>query len=106
MVQRWADRRRNRLPDALDAEVSPNGQRLAVVRGNNQETVVVYAMNRRPPSIPSPFRANCFYTAETGKLSDPTWSSNGKLLALQDGRDIRVLSLPSLTDCRSAEWFS
>jgi hypothetical protein len=90
------------IPTLLDAEVSPNGQRLAVVRGDNQEKVVLYAMNGQPPARPSPFTENCSWSARAGPLSDPTWSSNGKLLALQEGRNIFVLSLPSLTSCGQA----
>jgi hypothetical protein len=86
----------------LDAEVSPNGARLAVVRGDHQETVVLYALNGRPPTLPSPFAANCAWSAEQGRLSDPTWSSDGKLLALQDGESIYIVSLPTLTSCTSA----
>jgi hypothetical protein len=90
------------IPTLLDAEVSPNGTHLAVVRGDNQETVVLYRMNGRPPATPSPFTANCQWRAERGRLSDPTWSSNGKRLALQDGNDIYVVSLTSLAECRRA----
>ena len=90
------------IPTLLDAEVSPNGTRLAVVRGDNQETVVLYRMNGRPPATPSPFTANCHLNAERGRLSDPTWSTDGKRLALQDGNHIYVVSLPSLAECRRA----
>jgi hypothetical protein len=90
------------IPTLLDAEVSPDGARLAVVRGDNQETVVTYAMNGSPPTLPSPFNGDCSWKAETGRLADPTWSGNGKLLALQDGNNVFVVSLPSLTDCARA----
>jgi hypothetical protein len=90
------------LATLLDAEVSPNGTRLAVVRGDHQETVVLYAMNGRPPALPSPFTGNCSWSAEAGPLADPTWSSSGQLLALQDGKNVVVLSVPSLTACSRA----
>jgi hypothetical protein len=90
------------FPTLLDAEVSPSGDRLAVVRGDHQETVVLYATTGPPPSPPRPFVGNCGWTANPGPLSDPTWSSNGKLLALQDGANVYVLSLPSLTNCAAA----
>jgi hypothetical protein len=90
------------IPTLLDAEISPNRTRLAVVRGDNQETVVLYKMNGRPPARPSSFTANCRWNAQTGRLADPTWSSDGRLLALQDGNDIHIVSLPSLSDCRRA----
>ena len=90
------------IPTLLDAEVSPNGERLAVVRGDNQETVVLYAMTGPPPATPAPFTGNCVWTAKAGRLSDPTWSSNGKLLALQEGNNTFVVSLRTLTACGQA----
>jgi hypothetical protein len=85
------------IPTLLDAEVSRDGRRLAVVRGNNQETVALYAMNGRPPAFPSPFTGNCGLRG--GPFRDPTWSSNSKLLAVQDRSGIWEAAYPSLTSC-------
>ena len=90
------------IPTLLDAEVSRNGARLAVVRGNRQETVVLYAMNGRPPAIPSPFTRNCSLGPGSGPLRDPTWSSNGKQLAVQDNRGIWSWAMSTLTSCGRA----
>ena len=85
------------IPTLLDVEASRDGARLAVVRGNNQETVTLYALNGPPPALPSPFTANCALQGPAGKFSDPTWSENGQALAAQDGAGIWVLALPTLT---------
>ena len=87
------------IPTLVDAEVSRQGDRLAVVRGNNRETVTLYATNGRPPARPSAFTRNCQLTADTGPFYDPTWSSNGKRLAVQDNQGIWVVPLPSLSSC-------
>ena len=87
------------IPTLLDAEVSRNGTRLAVVRGDNRDSVVLYATRGRPPAVPSPFAHNCSFQADAGPLYGPTWSNDGKLLAMHDSAGIWVTSLPSLTSC-------
>jgi hypothetical protein len=85
------------IPTLLDAEVSRNGRRVAAVRGNLHESVVLYAMRGRPPAIPGPFTTNC--SLRGGPFKDPTWSSNGRLLAVQEPRGIWVTAYPTLTSC-------
>jgi hypothetical protein len=90
------------IPTLLDGEVSPDGTRLAVVRGDNQETVALYAMNGAPPALPFPFTGNCALLGATGGFSDPTWSTDGTLLAVQDGAGVSVVPVPTLTTCGPA----
>ena len=85
----------------LDAEAAPSGDRLAVVRGDNQEGLVVLKMNGPPPAKPTVAAAACAqFSGPTGKFVDPTWSHDGALLAWQDGGGVWVTSIPAdLTDC-------
>jgi hypothetical protein len=87
------------IPTLLDAEVSRRGDRLAVVRGDNQETVVLYALRGLPPATPAPFTGNCVLSGPTGRFADPTWSSNGRSLAVQDDAGIWLVPVPTLTRC-------
>ena len=65
-----------------DGEVAPNGSRLALVRGDNGETLYVFAMTALPPALPSPV---CYYPGPTGRFVSPTWSTNGDRLYWQEG---------------------
>ena len=44
------------LQTLLDAEVAPTGDRLAVVRGNHQETIRFLELSGPPPAAPTPLR--------------------------------------------------
>ena len=85
-----------------DAEVAPTGDRLAVVRGNHQETIAFLKLNGPPPVGPSVANFNCYAPVAnpTGKFVDPTWSSDGRLLAWQEDDGVWTGAIPSdLADC-------
>jgi hypothetical protein len=85
----------------LDAEAAPTGDRLAVVRGDNQETILLATMHGQPPNKPTFSGLACdVFTGPTGKFADPTWSSDGRLLVWQEDDGIWVRSIPAtLGDC-------
>lgn len=76
----------------LDAEAAPSGDRLAVVRGDSQETIAVLKMNGPPPSKPT---AGCALEGPDGKFVDPTWSSDGRLLAWQEDDGVWTMPVPA-----------
>ena len=67
----------------LDAEVAPTEDRVAVVRGNHQETIRFLEMSGPPPDTPIPI-LGCWYANPSGKFVDPTWTSDGDQLAWQE----------------------
>jgi hypothetical protein len=77
----------------LDAEAAPTGDRLAAVRGDSQEQIAILKMNGPPPSKPT---AGCALEGPAGKFVDPTWSSDGRLLAWQE--DDGVWTIPVAAD--------
>jgi hypothetical protein len=85
----------------LDAEVAPSGDRLALVRGDNQETILILKTNGAPPTKPSIANAACDGLANpNGKFVDPTWSANGQTLAWQENDGVWTIAVPSdLTNC-------
>jgi hypothetical protein len=85
----------------LDAEAAPTGDRLAVVRGDNQETILLLRMNGPPPAKPSIANAMCdAFAGPSGKFVDPTWSSDGRQLAWQENDGVHVAAIPAdLADC-------
>jgi hypothetical protein len=87
----------------LDAETAPTGDRLAVVRGNNQETILLLNMNGPPPAKPTIANPTCDALASPhGKFVDPTWSHDGRLLAWQENDGVWVMPVPAnLADCGS-----
>ena len=70
------------LQTLLDAEVAPTGDRLAVVRGNHQETIRILELSGPPPVAPTPLP--CLYQNPSGRFVEPTWTSDGRLLAWQE----------------------
>jgi hypothetical protein len=76
----------------LDAEAAPTGDRMAVVRGDSQETIAILKMNGPPPAKPT---AGCSLAGPTGKFVDPTWSSDGRLLAWQEDNGVWTISIPA-----------
>jgi hypothetical protein len=76
----------------LDAEAAPTGDRLAVVRGDSQETIAILKMNGPPPAVPT---AGCSLEGPSGKFVDPTWSSDGRLLAWQEDDGVWTISVPA-----------
>ena len=85
----------------LDAEAAPTGNRLAVVRGDSQETILLATMSGPPPIKPTFSGLACdVFEGPTGKFADPTWSSDGRLLAWQEDDGIWVRAIPAtLGDC-------
>jgi hypothetical protein len=78
----------------LDAEAAPSGDRIAVVRGDSQETIAILKMNGPPPSKPTAGAA-CVIEGPSGKFVDPTWSSDGRLLAWQENDGVWTVSVPA-----------
>ena len=70
------------LQTLLDPEVAPTGNRLALVRGNHQETIRLLELNGPPPQQPTV--SPCFYQNPSGRFADPTWTSDGQRLAWQE----------------------
>jgi hypothetical protein len=96
-----------RIKTLLDTEVAPTGDRLAVVEGDNQEFIILAKVNGLPsgPTDPQPkptiAAAPCQGLAgPTGKFVNPTWSSNGRLLAWQEDDGIWTVGVPAdLSTC-------
>ena len=78
----------------LDGEVAATGDRMALVRGNNQETLVLLALNGAPPAAPSLPDPRCAgYVSST--FANPTWSSDGGTLAWAEPDGVWVASVPA-----------
>ncbi len=90
------------IPPAIvgltDGEVSRDGQRIALVRGDNNETITLYKTTGPPPTaLPTP---TCEFTgAVGGKFSGPTWSQDGATLAWQEGNGIWSAQVPDISNC-------
>ncbi|MFL5831240.1 MAG: hypothetical protein ACJ76X_15105 [Solirubrobacteraceae bacterium] len=90
-------------PNLSAGEVSRDGQQLAVVRGDSEETIALYRANGAPPAdgsappIPSP---TCGYVGPVGgRFARPTWSQDGRTLAWQEGNGIWSAPIPDITTC-------
>jgi len=79
-----------------DGVVSRDGQRIALVRGDSGESLVLYKANGAPPATPTP---ECAFTGPTGKFQNPTWASNGQTLAWQEDDGIWSARVPDATNC-------
>ena len=82
----------------LDGEVSHDGTRFALVRGDNQELLVTFAMTGAIPAAPTP---KCAFTGPTGKFVNPTWSTDGLTLAWKEDTGIWEDTIPNVADCTS-----
>jgi hypothetical protein len=89
------------IKELLDAEAAPTGDRLAVVRGDNHESILFGKMNGPPPAKPTPPDPDCLgYQNPSGEFVNPTWSSNGQMLAWQENDGIWVGQVPAdLANC-------
>jgi hypothetical protein len=88
--------REDHRPTLTDGEVSRDG-RIAVVRGDHQETILLARANGAPPARPS--TSGCLYINPTGKFADPTWSNDGGTLAWQEDDGIWKAAIGNVTDC-------
>jgi hypothetical protein len=79
-----------------DGVVTRDGQRVAVVRGDSGESIVLYRANGAPPATPTP---ECAFTGPAGKFQNPTWASNGQALAWQEDNGIWSAQVPDVTNC-------
>jgi hypothetical protein len=86
------------FPTLLDGEVSHDGSRFALVRGDNQETLVTFAMTGAIPAPPMPV---CAFNGPTGKFVNPTWSQDGVTLAWKEDDGIWEDSIPNVGNCSS-----
>jgi hypothetical protein len=86
------------FPTLLDGEVSHDGTRFALVRGDNQETLITFAMTGAIPAAPTP---QCAFTGPTGKFVNPTWSTDGLTLAWKEDTGIWEDTIPNVGDCTS-----
>ena len=84
-------------------EVSRDGQRIAVVRGNGEETIALYQSGGPPPadgSAPPKPSPTCAFTGPNGgKFVRPTWSQDGQTLAWQEGNGIWSAHIPAFPSC-------
>jgi hypothetical protein len=82
----------------LDGEVSHDRTRFALVRGDNQEFLVTFAMAGAIPATPTPV---CAFSGPTGKFVNPTWSQDGLTLAWKEDDGIWQSSIPNVSNCAS-----
>jgi hypothetical protein len=91
----------NGIRNLTDGDVARTGDRLAIVRGDSQETIVLYTNNGFPPptgptTAPTP---RCTISGPVGgKFAGPSWSTDGSVLAFQDGAGVTTLR-PNLSSC-------
>jgi hypothetical protein len=92
----------NGIRNLTDGDVARTGDRIAIVRGDSQETIVLYSNNGFPPppsaqtTAPTP---RCVISGPIGgKFVGPSWSTDGSLLAFQDGAGVTTLH-PDLSTC-------
>jgi hypothetical protein len=85
----------------LDAEAAPRGDRVAVVRGDSQESIMILRMTGAPPAMPAVANGACFvFHGPTGEFADPTWSSDGRTLAWQEDDGVWTAAIPDdLANC-------
>lgn len=86
--------------DLSDAELAPDGSRLAAVRGYGNSTHIIWytvngnAKSGPPPAVPTP---ECL-TGELEGLSDPTWSPDSKALVWHEPDGIWLKTNPGVCD--------
>ena len=96
----WGDSQNNNgtpISNLGDSEASRDGSRIAVVRGDNLETIQLYASTGAPPALPT---AGCTFVGPTGgQFHGPTWSQDGQTLAWTEGDGVWTSHIGSVTDC-------
>jgi hypothetical protein len=87
-------------------DVARTGDPIAIVRGDSQETIVLYTSNGfppPPPATPTPPTPRCIISGPAGgKFVGPSWSTDGSMLAFQDADGVTTLS-PNLSTCALAD---
>jgi hypothetical protein len=86
-------------------DVSRNGGRIAVVRGDSQESIAVYQSNGPPPgpSSPNPPAPLCVLGGDPGdSFRSPTWSNDGSMLAVQDPAGVETVRFTNFSPCTVA----
>ena len=88
------------IPLLDDSDLARTGTRLAIVRGDNNETLALYTTAGVPPASTAPPTARCVYSGATGgKFLNPAWSQDGQTLAWQEGDGIWTAQITTLSDC-------
>jgi hypothetical protein len=83
-----------------DSDLARTGTRLAIVRGDNNETLVLYTTAGVPPASTAAPTAQCVYSGATGgRFFNPARSQDGQTLAWQEGDGIWTAQLNTLSDC-------
>ena len=94
------------IRNLTDGDVARTGDRIAIVRGDSQETIVIYTSNGfppPPPATPTPPTPRCIISGPAGgKFVGPSWSTDGSMLAFQDADGVTTLS-PNLSSCALAD---
>lgn len=92
--------------DLADGELSPQRDRLAVIRGYGAGMhIVVYKVSGDPAtSIPPAPRAACLIEDANPTFQNPTWSPDGRQLAYSTNDGVYVVDLPTVEpgDCSGA----
>jgi hypothetical protein len=88
------------IPLLEDSDLARTGARLAIVRGDSNETLVLYTTAGVPPASTAAPTARCVYSGATGgKFFNPAWSQDGQTLAWQEGDGIWTAQINTLSDC-------
>jgi hypothetical protein len=88
------------IPLLDDSDLARTGTRLAIVRGDNNETLALYTTTGVPPASTAPPTARCVYSGATGgRFLNPGWSQDGQTLAWQEGDGIWTAQINTLSDC-------
>jgi Tol biopolymer transport system component len=82
--------------DIGDGELSPQGDRLALVRSYGPNTHLAILHVRGPAGSGAP--AAACYSGKDAALASPSWSPDGTRLAFADSSGIEVLPLPQVVD--------
>jgi hypothetical protein len=91
----------NGILNLTEGDVARTGDRIAVVRGNSQETLALYRNNgfpAPPPATPAAPQPVCYLEAG-GKFFSPTWSSNGAMLAAEDPAGVETVAFSNFDTC-------
>jgi hypothetical protein len=85
-------------PTLTDGEVTSDGSAIAIVRGDNQESLLLASTNGAPPATPTP---RCGITGPANGFASPTWSQDGGTLAWQGPDGISTATVAGLSNCNA-----